>query len=53
MFQRMGMEVFTALEQSYKCYDSKSFLRILANFASGQSIPALPGRLNQDALDIP
>ena len=37
MFPFMGVRVFTALGQPFKCYDYKSFLRIIANFVSGQS----------------
>ncbi len=36
-----GVGVFAIWEQPSKCYDCQKFLRILANFASGQSHPCM------------
>ncbi len=39
MFQCLGDGVFAVQEQSFKCYNCKTFLPILANLALGQSHP--------------
>ncbi len=38
-FPALGVEVFPIQEQPFKCHNCRRFLRILANFALGQSHP--------------
>ena len=43
MFPCMGMGVFAVQEQSFKCYDCKMFLHILARLVGVELVPGRGG----------